>query len=164
MIKTNENHSARGLKAKSFFESGYNCAQSVVLAFTEEMGMDAETASKLASPFGAGMGRLREVCGAFSGSLLVIGNLFGVSDPLDAEGKGALYKDIQDLASKFRAANGSLICRELLHLSEKSSAPTPEARTQEYYRNRPCGEIVAKVTDLLEDYVATRQQSAPSNK
>ena len=144
-------YSERALKAKAFFEQGYNCAQSVALAFCDETGLAPETAAKLASSFGAGMGRLREVCGAVSGALLVLGAVKGVSDPQDRQGKTAQYKEIQEFAKRFRELNGSIVCRELLGLTEKTSEPTPEQRTPEYYRKRPCGELVACSTLILEE-------------
>lgn len=156
--KTTE-FSPRALKAKAFFEQGYNCAQAVVLAFTDETGMDPEFAAKIASSFGGGMGRLREVCGTVSGAFMTLAAIHGVSDPQDSAGKAAQYKDLQDLAKRFREENGSIVCRELLGLTEKQSEPTPEKRTSEYYRKRPCGELVACSTQFLEEYLENRKQN-----
>jgi len=149
--------SPRALRAKAFFEQGYNCAQAVVLAFDDETGFDPKTAAKVASSFGGGMGRLREVCGAVSGMFLALGASCGTDDPDDAEGKKAQYQDIQALAAKYREENGSNICRELLGLSEKTSEPTPERRTNEYYRKRPCGELVACAAQILDEYFAKKK-------
>ena len=153
----NTEFSPRALQAKAFFEQGYNCAQSVVLAFAEETGFDQKTAAKVASSFGGGMGRLREVCGAVSGMFLALGAYCGTDDPADVEGKKAQYQDIQELAAKYREENGSIICRELLGLTEKTSTPTPEKRTNEYYKKRPCGELVACAAQLLDDYIAKKK-------
>ena len=88
--------------AKSYFLKGYNCAQSVVLAFHEELGLDEETAARMASAFGGGMGRLREVCGTVSGMFLVLGLLKGYHEPKDQEGKKALYAQVQQLPFRSR--------------------------------------------------------------
>lgn len=140
----------RAKLARAFFEKGYNCAQSVLLAFDEETGLDDTDAARLASSFGGGIGRLREVCGAFSGLCMALGMIRGYDDPADAEGKKAQYQTIQKLAGQFRDANGSIVCRELLGLTEKSSEPTPEKRTEGYYHKRPCGDLVAFAAGILD--------------
>ena len=103
-------------KAESLFRTGYNCSQSVYAAFAEELGITVEEAAKKASPFGAGFGKLREVCGAVTGMVMVIGDLYGYDDPKDAAGKKQLYVLVQKLCGSFEASEGSLICRELLGL------------------------------------------------
>ncbi len=138
-------------QARAYFLEGYNCSQSVFLAFHEELGLDKEMAARLASSFGGGMGRLREVCGAVSGMFLAAGLLQGYSDPRDAEGKKAQYALVQELAEAFRNKNGSIVCRELLGLDHKSDAPTPQARTREYYAKRPCADLVADAARILEE-------------
>lgn len=137
-------------KAKENFLAGYNCAQSVFLAFCDETGLEPETAAKLASSFGGGMGRLREVCGAVSGMFLAAGMIKGYSEPADQEGKRAQYELVQNLAKEFEKKNGSIICRELLGLDQKHDSPDPSARTPEYYQKRPCAELVADAAELLE--------------
>lgn len=139
--------------AKSYFLEGYNCAQSVVLAFHEELGLDKETAARLASAFGGGMGRLREVCGTVSGMSLVLGLLHGYSDPKDLEGKKALYSQMQQLAHTFRDHNGSIVCRDLLGLGHHSDEPAPLARTPEYYKKRPCADLAADAAGILEQFL-----------
>lgn len=143
----------RGEIAKKNFENGYNCTQSVVLAFSDVAGLDEKTIAMLSQPFGGGMGRLREVCGTFSGILIVLGLLYGSSDPKDYQAKKELYERVQELAKRFESGNGSLICRELLGLSEKHSAAAPEPRTAEYYKKRPCPQLARYAADLLEEYL-----------
>ncbi len=138
-------------KAKEYFLEGYNCAQSVVMAYHEDLGLDPEMAAKMASSFGGGMGRLREVCGAVSGSLLVAGLLKGYSDPRDQEGKTAQYELVQKLAAAFKEKNGTFICRELLGLDHQSDVPVPEARTAAYYEKRPCADLVADAARILDE-------------
>ncbi len=143
----------RGEIAKKNFENGYNCTQSVVLAFSDVTGLDEKTITMLSQPFGGGMGRLREVCGTFSGILIVLGLLYGSSDPKDYQAKKELYERVQELAKHFESDNGSLICRELLGLSEKHSASAPEHRTAEYYKKRPCPQLARYAADLLDEYL-----------
>lgn len=152
----------KGDKAKELFEKGYNCCQSVVAAFADEpwfvdSGLTLETACKLASSFGGGMGRLREVCGAVSGMFMISGLAQGYADTQSPD-KANHYQRIQDLAADFKKENGSIICRQLLDLenpeqktvSGDAFVSTPEERTSEYYKKRPCGELCKIAADILE--------------
>ncbi len=136
--------------AMELFKQGYNCSQAVFAAFCDEIGMDFETALKISSPFGAGMGRLREVCGAVSGMFMVAGMKYGCTDPKDHKAKAEHYKLIQSLARQFKEKNGSLICRELLGLQKEENSHIPQARTKEYYKKRPCAELVGYAATLIE--------------
>ena len=147
-MKINVSPEQYGAKAQALFEQGYNCAQAVVLAFDDLTGLDNKTAAMLASSFGGGMGRLREVCGAASGMFAVAGLLKGYDDPKAKEEKAEHYALIQSLAGEFKKENGSFICRELLELPG-ASKPIPEERTAEYYRRRPCGEYVRCAVTIL---------------
>ena len=140
-------------KAKDLFQSGYNCAQSVFAAYAEELGMDFETALKVSSSFGAGMGRLREVCGTVSGMFMVVGLALGDSTNANKDEKTKHYKRIQYLAAEFEKMNGSIICRELLGLDHKKDSPTPSDRTTEYYKKRPCKELVGDACKILDKYL-----------
>ncbi len=146
--------SIKSEKAKELFKSGYNCSQAVLGVFAEELGLDFETAMKIASPFGGGMGRMREVCGTVSGMFMAAGLMFGVSDS-DAKAKGELYKKIQDLAQKFKNENGSIVCRELLQGVESSTSPNPSERTETYYKKRPCVDLVGDAVEIFEEYIKT---------
>lgn len=135
------------------FLKGYNCAQSVVLAFEDLLPVEKEQLSKLASSFGGGMGRLREVCGSVSGMFMAAGLLYGYSGPETGKAKADHYARIQELAARFEEKHGSIICRELLGLDIRRDVPVPEARTKEYYRKRPCAEIVGDAAEILEQYI-----------
>ncbi len=139
-------------KAKALFLSGYNCSQSVLGAFCEDFAMDFDTAMIMSSGFGGGMGRLREVCGAFSGIVMVLSLKYGYKNADDIEKKKELYKHIQNLAQKFKQDNTSIICKELLGLVPDSS-PNPSQRTTAYYQKRPCPELVAYAARILDDYL-----------
>lgn len=137
-------------QAKDLFESGYNCAQAVAGAWADEMGLPLETVLLLASPFGGGMGRMREVCGAVPGMLMAAGMLCGFNETNDTTGKEKIYALTQKLADKFRAENGSIICRELLRGCEVKPGTAPEERSAAYYEYRPCAGLVASAAGILE--------------
>ena len=142
----------KGEIAKEFFKTGLNCSQAVAAAFANEINMDKETVIRLTSGFGGGMGRMREVCGTVSGMTYVISNLFG------DKSKGEVYEIVQYAAEKFKEENGSIICRELLGLStaEKQS-PVPEARTEQYYKKRPCAELCKIAADILDEAIKSQK-------
>ncbi len=141
-------------QARKKFVEGRNCCQAVFATFAPELGVDEATALRIASSFGGGIGRLREVCGAFSGLCMVAGLLRGYADGETPEEKAAHYALIQELAEKFKKEHGSLICREILQLSKDApTPPTPEARTTKYYSNRPCERCVGTAARLCEELI-----------
>lgn len=139
-------------RAKELFEGGCNCCQAVFCAFREETNLTEEEALRLSAGFGGGFGRMREVCGAVSGMTMVLSNRFASADPNDHKMKKELYALIQKAAGEFKEENGSIICRELLGLPEGESDPAPEARTKEYYKKRPCAELVHCAAAIAEKY------------
>ena len=142
-----------GIKAAELFLSGSNCAQAVVVAFCDVTGLTPEFSAKMASSFGGGMRRLREVCGAVSGMLMVAGLLYGYEDPgEDDVNKKAHYQLVQELAGKFREQAGSIVCREIL--KNPPSDPNPTPRTEEFYKKRPCARMVILAAEILDDYIA----------
>ena len=145
-------------KAIQAFEHGANCAQAVVVAYAADLGISESTALKLASSFGGGIGRLREVCGAVSGMMMVYGLLRGYDDLNDPDVKKAHYANVQALAAKYREQNGSIICRELLSLHKnENNDPTPTPRDAKFYHARPCKGFVASAVQILDD--ALKEQS-----
>lgn len=147
-------NSRYGEIAEENFRKGYNCSQAVFLAFRELYEMDEATAARISSSFGGGMGRLREVCGAVSGMFLTAGILYGYDSPGADREKTEHYKRIQELAKAYEEENGSIVCRELLGLTQKRQEPVPEKRTEEYYRKRPCPELVRMAAAIMEQYIA----------
>ena len=141
---------SKGEEARNLFCNGCNCAQAVFTAFCNETGMDKETALKLSSSFGGGMGRLREVCGAVSGMFMVAGILKGYSDVCDTAKKAEHYRLIQEMAKEFQNEFGSIVCRELLNLRCKHDNPQPSERTKEYYISRSCADFVAYAAEIAE--------------
>ena len=142
--------------AMDYFKQGYNCSQSIVLAFADLVTVDKDTLAKLASSFGGGMGRLREACGSVSGMFMISGLLYGYEGPETGKVKADHYAVIQELARRFEEKHGSIVCRELLGLSVRHDVPVPEARTNEYYKKRPCVEIVGDAAEILEQYINER--------
>lgn len=141
------NHTDR---AEELFLQGYNCAQAVFLAFCDVTGFEMEQAAKLAASFGGGMGRLREVCGAMSGALMVLGVAKGYSAPDDGDGKAAHYALVQEFARRFREAHDSYICRELLAKAQTAPGPAPEPRTPAYYDHRPCAKFIRTAAEIVD--------------
>lgn len=139
--------------AEQNFENGCNCAQAVLLAFSGLTGLDEKTALSLASSFGGGMGRLREVCGAVSGMFMAAGLLYGGNTTASRQEKAAHYARIQALAAQFREKNGSYLCRELLAGVQTTSGTAPEPRTKEYYQKRPCKLLCGDAAEILEQYI-----------
>ena len=140
--------------AAEYFESGYNCAQAVAMAFSDLTGLSSGQSARTVSGFGGGMGRMREVCGAVSGMVFVISNLYGYDTP-DQRAQGAVYAIVQELAGKFRQETGSIVCREIL--KNPPSDPTPTPRTTQFYATRPCTRMVALAAHLLEEYIETHK-------
>lgn len=142
--------------AKNLFLSGYNCSQAVLMAFEDITGLDSGTAAKLASSFGGGMGRMREVCGTVSGALMVLGLACGYSDPKDSDAKKEQYHLVQDFAGRFREENGSIICRQLLAGVSTIPGRDPEERTGDYYKKRPCPDLVWCAAHILDEMLAEK--------
>ncbi len=148
-------YSKRGEKAKELFLQGYNCSQSVAGAFADLSGIDFDTLMKLALPFGAGVGRMREVCGAFSGMLFAVGFVYGDSEH-DARIKADVYRKVQQLAESFKTERGSLICREILGLkpNEGTEPDKISERTADFYKKRPCADACATAATVLEQFIS----------
>ena len=138
--------------AAQLFLDGYSCSQAVMAAFCDLTGMDRSTALRLSAPFGGGIGRMREVCGAVSGMMMVVGLLYGFEPSQGSAAKSAHYHLVQELAGQFRQEAGSIICREIL--KNPPADPNPSPRTAEYYASRPCARMVMLATKILDRYIA----------
>ncbi len=138
--------------AAELFLQGYNCAQAVTVAFCDVTGLTPEFSARMASSFGGGMGRMREVCGAVSGMLMVAGLLYGYDGPETGTPKMEHYALVQDLAAQFRQETGSIVCREILN--DPPSDPNPTPRTAEFYAKRPCTRMVMLAARILDAYIA----------
>lgn len=154
--------------AVELFRQGYNCAQAVTAAFADIYGLTREQALRVAASFGGGIGRMREVCGAASGMFILAGLDCGSTTPGDADGKAYNYRVVQQLAAAFRERNGSIICGELLRLKPRedrtqANDPIPAARTEEYYRKRPCVQMVAEGARIFSEYLQNKGQYCTNN-
>lgn len=163
----------RVVRAKENFRvHGYNCCQSVLLAYSDVLGLDEDTAATLTSGLGGGMGRLREVCGSVTAMFLITGYIHPAADPTVKTDRTANYSLVQEAASKFRELNGSIVCKELLGLVPKSTvgkngigmpspqsaelpaeSPEPSDRTPEYYKKRPCEELIGISAGIIGNMI-----------
>ena len=149
-------------KARRLFkDGGYNCCQAVVMAYSDLFGINDETAAAMSSGFGGGMGRMREVCGSVSGMVMLAGLISPATDPSNKEWRTANYALVQEMAEEFRSINGSIICKELLGLVPMGScspapkeSPEPSDRTPEYYKKRPCEELVVISARIVGNKIA----------
>lgn len=159
MNKIDINKEERIAAAKALFEQGYNCSQSVALAWADVIGLAPETLAPLVSGFGGGMGRMRQVCGCVSAMTLVCGAIMPASDPTDKARRRDNYALVQKLAGEFKEKAGSIICGELLSGAgiEVSTSPAPAERTPHYYRKRPCSEMVALAAGIIADNIANNE-------
>ncbi len=141
----------RSIKAIELFKAGYNCSQSVFAAYCDVYGIDMELGLRISASFGGGLGRMREVCGCFSAISLIAGLESGSIEGPNQAQKAANYKMVQELAQEYRqASGGSIICKELLGLSKAENTYVPEARTEEYYKKRPCPALIQSACEIIE--------------
>ncbi len=138
-------------RAQALFMQGYNCAQSVAAAFSEETGLEQAVLARLASGFGGGVGGLRGLCGAVSGMVLVYDLCKGYSDPAEAQHKLDTYAAVKRMIQRFEAMEGDVHCRALLERAGVEIAPPVAKRTPAYYDKRPCPRLVAECAGILAD-------------
>jgi C_GCAxxG_C_C family probable redox protein len=151
-------------RAVENFMAGYGCCQSVVAAFADLYGLDDTLAKKMAAGFGGGVGRMRMMCGAVSGIVMLTGLDCGQTEGSDSEGKSACYKVVQELLAKSKEENGSLICAEILGLKGYEKAPSSyvaSERTAEYYKQRPCVAKVESAARLFANYLKEKYYHSP---
>ena len=152
------NPSERQQRAEQFFLDGYNCCQAVLLAFEDILDADRSTLLRMASGFGGGIARLREVCGAFSAMAMIAGFLSPAEDPSDMNQRRDNYALVQKFAARFKEEKGSVVCREILGMrklapGEGFENPMPSQRTPEYYKTRPCAATVGLAAKIVAEYL-----------
>ncbi len=150
--------SERQQKAEQFFLEGYNCCQAVLLAFEDVLDVERSTLLRVASGFGGGMARMREVCGTVSAMAMTAGFLSPAEDPSNMQQRRDNYALVQKFAARFKEQKGSIICREILGLRKQEpgapmESPMPSARTPEYYKTRPCTATVGLAAKIVADYI-----------
>ena len=131
-------------QAQGYFISGYNCAQSVALAFAEKFNVDKEIIAKSASGLGGGI-QMGEVCGALSGAVLIIGLACGQSEAGDVDAKKACYANTKAFAEAFQRENGCLTCRELVERNVSGNSQEESTANKKAY----CRGLVARAAQLL---------------
>lgn len=144
-------------KAIDHFNEGYNCAQSVFLAYSDLYNIDPKLAKSLSVSFGGGLGRMREVCGAISGMSMLIGLAYPVTDTMDMDARTENYAQVQKASAIFKEKHQSIICKELLKTLKPSNNPTPSERTATYYSNRPCGRFVEDAARIFGNILKEKE-------
>ena len=156
---TNQELDERVARAVDYFMQGFGCCQSVVAAFSDLYGLGEAMDLRIGAGFGGGVGRMRMMCGAVSGLVVLAGLDCGQTDGSNREGKSECYKVVQDLLAQFKADNGSVICAEILGLKgyEKAqSSYVASPRTAEYYKSRPCAAKVESAARIFANYLKTK--------
>lgn len=152
----------RGRMARAFFRDGYNCCQSVLLAFSDVIGLPDRQTATLGSGFGGGMGRLREVCGAMSAMTFLSGIISPAANPGNLGERTANYALVQKFAERFTEEHGSIVCREILHLrADRKEPPVPSIRTEEWYTRRPCERIIGDAARIIAEELQERNGLQP---
>lgn len=142
-------------RAVELFMSGYGCCQSVVAAFADLYGLTHEQALLVSAGFGGGVGRMRMMCGAVSGLVILAGLAEGQTEGADREGKARCYRLVQELLAESKAENGSIICADLLGLDGPVPMGNfvPDERNADYYRRRPCAAKVESAARIFANYL-----------
>lgn len=155
---TEQEISNRTLQAVDYFKEGYNCSQAVVMAYADLYNTDSEVLKQMAGPFGGGMGRLREVCGAATGMFMILGLEHPTGDPTDKAAKTENYAAVQRTAGAFKDKLGSYICADLLKIGRAPQSVIPDDRNEAYYAKRPCALCVAVGASILGKELANSKQ------
>ncbi|HSH52643.1 MAG TPA: C-GCAxxG-C-C family protein [Bacteroidales bacterium] len=142
-------------KALKYYAEGYNCAQSVIVAFADVLNLPEETTLKLAAGFGGGMGRLQQTCGAITGAFMVIGYLKGnyQQDEESQQSREITNQLIQDFSRIFADKHGSINCKSLIDIDLNSSEGLKKAKETDVF-NKKCTHFIKTAVELLEDTLA----------
>lgn len=148
----------RAARGRDFFLDGYNCCQSVLLAFEDILPVDTLTLKALCSGFGGGVGRLREVCGCMSAMAAIAGFIAPADDPSNIEARTENYALVQNFAAAYKEKMGSIVCRDILGLKAEAKkkeieSPRPSERSAEYYKSRPCAYSCETAAAIVADYL-----------
>ena len=145
----------RSKQAVELFQQGAGCAQAVVAAHTDLVGLDFDTAMKVSCALSGGVSRLREVCGAVSGMAVIAGMLDGNTDPADIESRTQAYERVQRMADLFRAKFGTVVCRDILGKAGFETSPSPTLRDAHFYDTRPCVDCIRFAAEILAEELRT---------
>jgi len=138
--------------AVSLFKQGFNCAQAVLAIYGKKFGLEHDTALKLASGFGGGMGAMGQTCGAVTGAFMIIGLKYGGTSSSDEEVKINTYKLIRKFAERFKSRNGTTICKELLGCDISTEEGLRTAKEKDLF-STICPKLVQDAAEILEEMV-----------
>ena len=136
-------------QSAELFDKGYNCAQSVLAGSAADVGIDENTALKIASGFAAGLGYRGEMCGAVIGAYLAIGLKYGFIQPSEQDKKKQTFQIIGEFLDEFRKRNGSILCKELIKYDASNPDQLREAREKNVFREI-CPKYVQDSAEILE--------------
>ncbi len=139
-------------KVEHFMEKGFNCAQSVFMSFSEEMGISQETAAKITSGLGGGMGRMGEACGAFNGGAMALGMIYGSAESQDEEEKTRIYSIIGEFALEFERKNGGLRCNDIIGYNMRVPEQRSEAKEKGIFQAK-CSECMKSAVSIVTEII-----------
>ena len=139
-------------RAVSCFQQGFNCSQAVCSTYGPQLGLDRELALKVTGPFGAGMARMGQVCGAVTGSFMVIGLIHGRTRAEDEETREKAYRLVDEFVAQFTARNGSILCRELLGCDVSTEEGRALARERNLF-DTLCPKLVQDAAEILDQFL-----------
>lgn len=138
-------------RARQLFMEGYNCSQAVFVSFCDRFGIDEAAAKKISAGLGGGLGRQREVCGAVSAASMVLGDIVAAQEGADQESKKKNYELVREFCSRFTQRHGSIICRDMIKNLAENKDATPDERTEEYYKKRPCLRVIEDAAEIVSE-------------
>jgi C_GCAxxG_C_C family probable redox protein len=133
-----------------FRDRGCNCSQSVFLTFCEDYNIKKESGAQIAAPFGGGIGRQGETCGALTGALMILGLKSGKNFLEDKNAKGEMMAITKDFINKFKLAFGSIKCRDLMGCDVGSEAGQIYIRENQLHE-KVCAKLVLGAVKMIEE-------------
>jgi C_GCAxxG_C_C family probable redox protein len=138
--------------AETLHLQGFNCSQAVFSTLAESLGFDLSLARKIASPFGGGIGRMGETCGAVSGALMALGLQFGFSEP-DPQAKERVYALAREFMRRFQERYGAVACKVLIGVELSTPEGLKKAREQDVF-NKKCSQFIAGAVEIAEQMLS----------
>jgi C_GCAxxG_C_C family probable redox protein len=139
-------------QASAYFKQGFSCAQSVLAAFAPSLGLDTETALRVAGAFGGGIAQRGDLCGAVSGALMVLGLRYGRTRPEDQAAKDTTYRQANEFMRRFSERHGTFTCRELLNCDVSDAQELERARREGLF-TLLCPSFVRDAAEIVEELI-----------
>ncbi len=149
----------RKKEALELFGERLNCAQSVFASFAEDLGLDKETALRIGSGFGSGMGRMALTCGAVTGAFMVIGLKYGYTSGQDKKNRDNIYDLLREFSAAFAKEHGSITCRDLLGSDVSTPYGLSLAREKDLFHTL-CPKYVSSSVEILEKMLGNEENGA----